>query len=61
MTVTALLNGQRIHRYSTSPTFTQDYLRTVQGRIVFAGITYSFGSTKQDKQPDLEFDNAVVR
>jgi outer membrane receptor protein involved in Fe transport len=55
-TVTDLFNGQKLHRFSTSPAFTQDYQRTVLGRIFYAGVVYSFGSTKKDKQPSFEYD-----
>jgi outer membrane receptor for ferrienterochelin and colicin len=53
-TVTDLFNGQRLHRFSTSPAFTQDYQRNVLGRILYVGVVYSFGST--DKQPAFEYD-----
>jgi outer membrane receptor protein involved in Fe transport len=53
-TVTDLFNGQRLHRFSTSPAFTQDYQRIVLGRILYVGVVYSFGST--DKQPGFEYD-----
>jgi outer membrane receptor for ferrienterochelin and colicin len=48
-TVTDLFNGQRFHRFSTSPAYTQDYQRTVLGRIFYVGLVYSFGSTNKDK------------
>jgi hypothetical protein len=37
-------------------TFTQDYRRTVRGRILYVGFVYSFGSSKKDKQPNFEYD-----
>ena len=55
-TVTDLFNGQRLHRFSTSPAFTQDYQRTVLGRILYVGVVYSFGSTDKQKQPAFEYD-----
>jgi outer membrane receptor protein involved in Fe transport len=57
-TVTDLFNGQRFHRFSTSPAFTQDYGRTVMGRIFYLGLVYSFGSTNKDKQPNFEYDSS---
>jgi outer membrane receptor for ferrienterochelin and colicin len=54
-TVTDLFNGQRYHRYSSSPTFTQDYERTVLGRIFYVGLVYSFGSTSK-AQPGFEYE-----
>jgi len=50
------LDGQRFHRFATSPTFTQDFQRTVHGRVLYVGFVYSFGSTKKDKQPNFEYD-----
>jgi outer membrane receptor protein involved in Fe transport len=55
-TVSDLFNGQRFQRFSTSPTFTQEYQRTVRGRILYVGFVYSFGITRKDKQPDFEYD-----
>jgi outer membrane receptor protein involved in Fe transport len=55
-TVTDLFNGQRLNRFSTSPAFTQDYQRTVLGRILYVGVVYSFGSTDNQKQPAFEYD-----
>jgi outer membrane receptor protein involved in Fe transport len=55
-TVTDLFDGQRFHRFSTSPAFTQDYQRTVLGRILYVGVVYSFGSTDEQKQPAFEYD-----
>ena len=55
-TVTDLFNGQRLHRFSASPAFVQDYERTVLGRILYVGVVYSFGSTDQQKQPAFEYD-----
>ena len=53
-TLTDLFNGQTQHRFSSSPAFTQDYRRTVLGRIVYIGVVYSFGSTS--KTPSFEYD-----
>jgi outer membrane receptor protein involved in Fe transport len=55
-TVSDLFNGQRFQRFSTSPTFTQEYQRTVRGRVLYVGFVYSFGTTRQDKQPNFEYD-----
>jgi outer membrane receptor for ferrienterochelin and colicin len=57
-TVSDVFNGQRFHRFATAPTFTQDYRRTVQGRILYVGLVYSFGSTKKDTQPNFEYDQS---
>jgi outer membrane receptor protein involved in Fe transport len=56
LTVTDLFNGQRFRRFSSSPTFTQEYQRTTLGRVFYAGLIYSFGSTKKDSQSNFEYD-----
>ena len=56
VTVSDVFNGQRFQRFATSPTFTQVYRRTVQGRVLYAGFVYYFGITKKDKQPNFEYD-----
>jgi len=58
VTVSDVFNGQRFERFESTPTFTGDYLRTVRGRVLYVGLIYSFGSTKEDKQPNLEYDQA---
>jgi hypothetical protein len=45
-----------LHRYSASPAFTQDYRRTVVGRILYVGVVYSFGSATKEQQPGFEYD-----
>jgi hypothetical protein len=49
-TVSDIFNGQRYQRFASTPTFTQEYQRVTQGRIVYVGLVYSFGSSKKDKQ-----------
>jgi outer membrane receptor protein involved in Fe transport len=58
VTVSDVFNGQRFQRFATSPTFTQQYRRTVRGRVLFVGFVYSFGTTKKDKQPNFEYDQS---
>ena len=58
VTVSDVFDGQRFRRFSASPTFTQEYRRTVVGRVLYVGLVYSFGSTKQDKQPNFEYDQS---
>ncbi len=55
-TVTDVFNGQRFQRLTTSPTFTQEYQRTVRGRILYLGFVHSFGITPKDKQQNFEYD-----
>jgi outer membrane receptor protein involved in Fe transport len=58
VTVSDVFNGQRFQRIATSPTFTQEYRRRVQGRVLYVGLVYSFGTTKKDKQPAFEYDQS---
>jgi outer membrane receptor for ferrienterochelin and colicin len=56
MTVSDAFNGQRFRRSATTPAFTEEYRRTVRGRILYAGLVYNFGSLKKDKQANFEYD-----
>ncbi len=58
-TVSDLFSGQRYQRVASTPLFVQIYQRRVEGRIVFVGLTYSFGVTKKEKQPGFEFESGV--
>jgi hypothetical protein len=55
-TLSDVFDGQRFQRFATTPTFTQEYQRTVRGRILYLGLVYSFGTAKKDKQPGFEYD-----
>jgi outer membrane receptor protein involved in Fe transport len=55
-TVSDLFNGQRFHRFFSSPTFTEDYERIVLGRIVYAGLVYTFGFASKDNQTNFDYD-----
>ena len=55
-TVSDLFDGQRYQRFASSPTFTEEYQRTVRGRILYVGVVYSFGTTRKEKQPNFEYD-----
>ena len=57
-TVSDVFNGQRFQRFATSPTFTEEYQRTVRGRILYLGFVYSFGTTRKDKDPNFEYDQS---
>ena len=54
-TVSDLFNGQRYQRIAVTPLFTETYERSVEGRLVFVGVTYSFGVVDKDKK-DGNFD-----
>jgi outer membrane receptor protein involved in Fe transport len=56
-TLSDVFDGQRFRRFATTPTFTQEYQRTVQGRILYLGVVYSFGTGKKDR-PGFEYDQS---
>jgi outer membrane receptor for ferrienterochelin and colicin len=56
VTFSDVFNGQRNERFAITPTFTGEYVRAVQGRVVFFGLIYSFGSELKDQQ--FEYDQA---
>ena len=56
-TVSDAFNGQRYRRLAITPTFTEDYRRTVRGRILYLGLVYSFGSARKEKQPNFDYDS----
>jgi outer membrane receptor protein involved in Fe transport len=58
MTLSDAFDGQRYRRFAVTPTFTQEYQRTTLGRVLYVGFVYSFGSTKQDKQSNFDYDQA---
>jgi iron complex outermembrane receptor protein len=51
-----LFDGQRLHRFFSSPTFTENYERRVVGRVLYVGLSYSFGFANKDKQPTPDED-----
>ena len=57
VTVSDLFNGQHFQRIAVTPLFTQVYQRSIEGRIVFVGLTYTVGGTKKEKQPSFDFDS----
>lgn len=57
-TVSDLFNGQRYRRFAVTPTFTQVYERSVEGRIVYVGVVYSVGASQKDRQPEFDYDNS---
>ena len=58
-TVSDLFNGQRYQRYASTPTLTQVYERSVAGRVVWFGLTYTVGVTKKQKEPNFEYDSGA--
>lgn len=58
VTVSDAFDGQRYRRLAVSPSFTQEYRRTVIGRVLYLGFVYSFGSAAKGKQSNFEYDQA---
>jgi hypothetical protein len=58
-TLSDIFNGQRYERFESTPTFTGDYLRAVQGRVFYIGLIYSLGSAKTDKPASFEYDQGA--
>lgn len=56
-TVSDVFSGQHYQRVATTPLFTQVYQRSVEGRIVYVGVTYSFGVTRKEKPSNFEYDS----
>jgi outer membrane receptor protein involved in Fe transport len=57
-TLSDIFDGQRFRRFATTPSFTQEYQRTVRGRILYLGLVYSFGTGNKEKQPSFEYDQS---
>ena len=56
VTVSDVFNGQRFERFATTPTFTETYRRTVQGRVFYIGFVCTFGTAKKDKQSTFDYE-----
>jgi outer membrane receptor protein involved in Fe transport len=56
ITLSDAFDGQRYRRFAAAPSFTEQYQRTVLGRVLYIGFVYSFGSTKKDKQSNFEYE-----
>jgi len=56
MTVSDLFNGQRFRRSLSTATLGQTYQRQQQGRVIFLGLNYSFGSSKKNKGATFDYD-----
>ena len=60
-TISDLFDGQRYQRFASTPTLTQVYERSVVGRTVWFGLTYTIGVTKKEKEPNFEYDSGAGR
>ncbi len=56
VTVSDVFNGQRTRRFETTPTFTGEYVRAAQGRIIYVGVIYSFGSARAAKPTNFQYE-----
>jgi len=61
VTISDLFDGQRYERFASTPTLMQVYERSVAGRVVWFGLTYTIGVTKKGKEPDFEYDSGAGR
>jgi hypothetical protein len=52
-----LFSGQRYQRVASTPLFIEVYRRSVEGRVAFVGVIYSFGVTKKEKESNFEYDS----
>ncbi len=55
-TVSDLFNGQRFRRVFDTPTFAGVYERRQTGRVVFAGLSWTFGGAKKAKDAGFSYD-----
>jgi outer membrane receptor protein involved in Fe transport len=60
-TLSDLFNGQRYERVTSTATLSQVYERTVAGRVLWVGLTYTIGVKKKDKEPNFEYDSGAGR
>jgi outer membrane receptor protein involved in Fe transport len=58
-TISDLFDGQHYQRFASTPTLTQVYVRSVVGRIAWFGLTYTFGVTKKEQEPNFEYDSGA--
>jgi len=58
-TVSDLFNGQHYERFTATSTVTQVYERSVAGRVVWFGLTYTIGVRKKEKEPNFEYDSGA--
>lgn len=55
-TLSDAFNGQQYERTVVTPLFTEDYRRSVRGRIGYVGLVYIFGGTPKSKPQNFEYD-----
>jgi outer membrane receptor protein involved in Fe transport len=56
-TVSDLFSEQHYERTSATPVLMQTYRRSVEGRVVFVGLSFSFGVVKKEQQPSFDYDS----
>jgi outer membrane receptor for ferrienterochelin and colicin len=56
-TISDLLNGQKIRRFTSTPVLTETYQRTQVGRIFYIGFVYVLGPSKKNKANGFDYDD----
>jgi outer membrane receptor for ferrienterochelin and colicin len=56
-TVTDVFQGQVQSTTWATPTFSEDYRRTVVGRMGYLGFVYRFGATPKERPQNFDYDN----
>lgn len=56
VTVSDLFNGRRTSTFASTASFTADYVRAIQGPILYVGLIYSFGS-RAAREPDFQYEH----
>jgi len=51
-----MFNGQHYRRLSSAPGLSQEYQCSIDGRIVFAGLSYTFGAERKAKPASFDLD-----
>jgi outer membrane receptor protein involved in Fe transport len=49
-----VFDGQLVHRFFAAPTFTEDYRRRYVGRVLYVGLSYSFGFANKGAQSNSD-------
>ena len=57
-TLSDIFNGQRQERSLVTPTLSQTYLRTQPGRVLFVGVSFTFGGGPKKGKAGFDYDGA---
>ena len=55
VTVSDVLDGQRLNRLTRTPLLRDDYTRYQIGQIAYVGVVYTFGRTSKAKSNDFDY------